>query len=189
MNESEDHYHRYLKKRGILGKIYRNYWLYPMISRNIKKDEKVLDIGCGIGDFLSFRKKTYGVDINKKNVLYCLNRGLKASVMEENILPFNDSDFDCIILDNVLEHILDPDLILQEIKRVLVNDGKVIIGVPGVKGYSRDHDHKVFYDESNLTYRLTNSGFSMHKIFYAPFKFGWFDKNLSQYCIYGVFIK
>ena len=189
MSKHDEQYCSYLQERSQLGRLYRNYWLYPTICRNIGKDEKVLDVGCGIGDFLHFRENTFGTDINKETVLHCLDEGLNASVMEADTLPFTDSSFDCVVLDNVLEHILNPEPILQELKRILVDNGKVVVGVPGVKGFAHDPDHKVFYNQDDLVRCLADNGFRLNKLFYTPFKFNWFNKNISQYCLYGVFVK
>ena len=66
MNDFE--YHKYLLTRSLLGKIYRDYYLYPRINKYTKG--KILDVGCGMGDFLSFNKNAIGTDINKYNIDY-----------------------------------------------------------------------------------------------------------------------
>jgi len=109
--------------------------------------------------------------------------------MSGDCLPFDDDSFDSVLLDNVLEHLDSPASLLSEIKRVLCENGSLLIGVPGEKGYDSDSDHKQFYNEKRLIKCLIDSGFFVDKVFYTPFKFKWFDKNISQYCLYGVFIK
>jgi len=187
MSDLENPYYSYLKNRNWKGRLYRKYWLYPAICRNIGQDEKVLDVGCGIGDFLRYRKNTFGVEINEKAVFYCLKEGFNVCKMEADVLPFQSSVFDCVVLDNVLEHIQEPEPILKEINRVLNKKGKVIIGVPGKKGFDRDSDHKIFYDKNRLLECLESNGFKVKKTFYMPFKFDWFNQNISQYCLYGIF--
>lgn len=189
MSKYDNEYCSYLLKRSWKGNLYRKYWLYPAISRNIGEHERVLDVGCGIGDFLHYRPNTFGVDVNKKTVNYCKEKGFHASLMDIDILPFESSSFDCVVLDNVLEHILNPKSILQEIRRVLNDDGQVVIGVPGIKGFLRDPDHKVFYSQDGLIDCLADNGFTKIKLFYTPFKLNWLNKNISQYCLYGVFTK
>ena len=63
----------------------------------------------------------------------------------------------------------------------------VLIGAPGEKVY--DFDHKQFYNEKRLIKCLIDASFFVDKVFYTPFKFKWFDKNISQYYLYGAFIK
>ena len=47
-------YSQHLLKRGFLGKIYRKFYLYPKILAKLSR--KMINIGCGIGDFLEFKK-------------------------------------------------------------------------------------------------------------------------------------
>ena len=180
-------YFSYLKQRSTLGYLYRNYWLYPKLFRHLRG--RVLDVGCGIGDLLRYRKDTIGVDVNPEAVKYCQSQGLDAYLMKADKLPFDSGTFDSIILDNVLEHIEDPAILLREIERVLVVDGCVVFGVPGSKGFASDADHKVFYSKNKLIKVLANSGFVADVIFSMPFSWKYLDKTISQYCIYGVFNK
>lgn len=131
MNQNQV-YFDYLQQRSFLGKIYRNFWLYPILNRFLKG--RALDVGCGIGDMLLFRPNTIGVDVNQHNVSFCLSRGGDAKFMDHNVLPFDDASFDSVLLDNVLEHIQDPAPMLLEIKRVLRTNGVLLIGVPGSLG-------------------------------------------------------
>lgn len=178
-------YNRYLKDRSRLGYLYRRFWLYPRLTRYL--DGTVLDIGCGIGDMLSFRASTVGVDINPINVEHCRALGLDARVMEPDILPFADSHFNGAILDNVLEHIADPTALLAEARRVLVPGGRLICGVPGEKGYASDSDHKIFYSEHALTDRLAQAGFEQRSLLRAPINVPALGGVMRQYCIYGIF--
>ncbi len=187
INKEFESYFTYLQTRSKLGKLYRNFWLYPYIVKHVK--DKALDIGCGIGDLIKFRPNTIGVDINPYSVNYCFNQGLDARIMNIDILPFDNSVFDSVIMDHLLEHIEDPTCILNEINRVLRQGGLLIIGVPGIRGFDCDNDHKCFYNESKLIRLLDDLGFVKNKIFYTPFKFKWFDKKLKQYTLYGVFSK
>jgi SAM-dependent methyltransferase len=178
-------YHSYLLTRSIFAKYYRNLYLYPKITKNLTG--KVLDVGCGIGDFLRFRDNTIGTDINESIVEYCKSQGLDVFLFENGRLAFEDNSFDGVVLDNVLEHIENPTTILSEINRVLRKNGTLIIGVPGIKGYATDTDHKCFYDDLTLS-SVEKFGFQKIKSFHAPlFKSKWLSKRIRQYCIYMVF--
>jgi SAM-dependent methyltransferase len=186
INTYEDYYN-YLSQRRLLGLIYRKFYLYPCISRYLKG--RVLDVGCGIGDFLSYRNHTIGVDINPFTVTFCKDRGYKAHLINGGYFPFPEESFDGAIMDNVLEHISDPKSILVSVHRVLRHGGIFIVGVPGIKGYNSDYDHKIFYDENTLIKILEDSGFIRSNCIHIPFKSGLLNKHMRQYCIYGIFIK
>lgn len=178
-------YFAYLRQRGRLGWLYRRYWLYPRLCRQMSG--RVLDVGCGIGDLLRYRANTVGVDINPLTVEWCRHEGLDARLMEEDRLPFADGEFDGVMLDNVLEHISHPGPLLGEIHRVTRRGGTLLIGVPGHKGYALDPDHKVFYDEAGLRQAATAAGFHPVKMMHMPVKSVWLDARIPQYCLYGVF--
>ena len=181
-------YSAYLAKRSLLGLIYRKLILYPALCKYL--DGVVLDVGCGIGDLLEFRRGAIGVDVNSFNVKICKQKGLNAQIMEPDYLPFSDQIFDSILLDNVLEHIERPGKLIDEIRRVLRPSGSLLVGVPGIKGYLSDRDHKVFYDEKGLADLAVKHGFTVHKLFYMPLlKSSWLSERLRQYCIYTVWIK
>lgn len=185
MNNIE--YATYLQSRSWWGLIYRNLYLYPKLSRFFSG--RVLDVGCGVGDLLAFHKHAIGVDINPFNVDFCALRGLNAQLMDIDKLPLPNCSCDTAILDNVLEHIDDPLPILAEVKRVLRADGCLVVGVPGLKGYASDSDHKVFYDEELLESVAKKSGFKIIKFVYAPlFKSSFLSKKVSQYCIYSIWV-
>jgi SAM-dependent methyltransferase len=180
-------YFSYLKKRRAIGFIYRRFYLYPRITKFIKG--RVLDVGCGIGDFLSFYKNSIGVDINPLNIRNCRKKKLTAYLIDGEKLPFIEESFESTILDNVLEHINDPYPILREINRVLKNDGVLIVGVPGARGFLRDPDHKKYYDEKLLSFTLSNVGFYMKKTLYMPSKSSYKVLDIKQACIYSISVK
>jgi SAM-dependent methyltransferase len=161
MQTPHDDYFKYLKTRSRVGHAYRQFFLYPKLVRHLHG--KALDIGCGIGDMLGFRPGTTGTDVNPKTVEYCKSQGFDACLMDFDVLPFEDKSFDSILLDNVLEHLHDPQ-------------------------WASDADHKVFYDEAALVKCLGQAGFSRKKIFHTPVgRSEWLSRRLRQYCIYGVF--
>lgn len=100
---------------------------------------RFLDIGCGGGVlteslYYYFPKvKFYGCDVSKQAINYARKFGSGRVIYEtikKNKLPYKNNFFDvCICLD-VMEHILDVDLFLKEVKRVLKKDGKFFLIVP-----------------------------------------------------------
>ena len=183
MTNQNELYFAYLKQRRNLGALYRRYRLYPKLNQYLRG--RTLDVGCGLGDMLRFRDNTVGVDINQLNVEHCNSMGLDAHAMEADVLPFPDTSFDSVLLDNVLEHIAKPDPLLKEIRRVLKPGGNLVIGVPGILGMQSDLDHKVFYSEDALQSLANKTSFKVEHIFYAPlWRSHFLSQVMRQYCIY-----
>tara|TARA_X000000950_G_scaffold264286_1_gene337397 strand:- start:1787 stop:2344 length:558 start_codon:yes stop_codon:yes gene_type:complete len=176
-------YFEYLKNISWKGKAYRDLVVYPLIEKWAKGS--VLDVGCGIGSFVKRNENYKGVDINKECVMFCKNAGLDVKEMELDVLPFKNYMFDTIILDNVLEHIEDPDSIVREISRVLRPNGRIIVLVPGHKGYKADDDHKNFYDFKALDDLGKKYSLAIEKKISLPLPF--LSKYLSFFCYFAVF--
>ena len=178
-------YLHYLEQRSKLAFFYRMKVLYPKINRFL--GVKPLDIGCGIGDMLTYRNDVVGADINDKIVEYCKKKNLNVHQMTPEVLPFDDNSFDSAVLDNVLEHIIDPSTLLSEIGRVLTKGANFVVGVPGPKGYDADPDHKKYYDIGKLVDVLEPFGFQLEEKFYAPINLKLLGAYMSQHCLYAVF--
>ena len=185
--ESQREYFNHLHTITLKGKIYRSFYLYPRINRNFFG--KALDVGCGLGDFARHRRGTVAIDVNPFCVDYCKDLGIEAYHCKETPYDFEDQSFDSILLDNVLEHIDEPDAILDEIFRLMKSGGRFIVGVPGLQGFRCQADHRVYYDETDLTKKLEKHGFKKMKHFYTPFKSEYLNENLNAYCLYALFTK
>ncbi|CAM4274968.1 class I SAM-dependent methyltransferase [Paenibacillus tarimensis] len=99
---------------------------------------KFLDVGCGEGWALQYFKdkawQVTGMDFSRYGCER-FNPGCAADVItgdiEESIkLKINRETFDCILLDNVLEHLLDPLETLNDCSKLLSSDGILIVEVP-----------------------------------------------------------
>ena len=113
---------------------------------------------------------------------------MKLGVMQPDELPFSSGEFDSVLMDNVLEHIPQPERLLSEVHRVLRPDGRLLVGVPGARGWASDPDHKVFYDQDKLSACMAAAAFKTVENFYTPlWRSVWMDRHLRQYCLYGVF--
>jgi len=119
-------YYKWQKKSGELGALI-DLWKF---EKYIKKDDLVLDFGCGGGQILSrlHCRKKYGVEINTTASLEAQKNG---------IITFSTLDkvpkklkFDVIISHHSLEHVQDPANILYQLKKYLKKKGKSIHIVP-----------------------------------------------------------
>lgn len=180
-------YFEYLKTRSRITKLYRKWYLYPKLKRYFF--DTVLDVGCGIGDFLGAYPDTVGIDINPYAVAHCNHSGHEAYITNGEMFPFNDETFSGLIMDNVLEHISHPEKLFNECRRVLTQRGIMIIGVPGKKGYHVDPTHKVFYSADDLKKSVFQFGFMHIHTMHVPIQSSLLSQLIKQYCIYGVFRK
>ncbi len=181
-------YSKYLNRRSWLGGAYRRFYLYPKLSRYLRG--RVLDYGCGIGDFLRYRPGTVGVDVNEYTVGQCAAAGLDATKINRGeSLPFDKNSFDAVVMDNVLEHIAEMDVpvVLNEIVRVLKPGAVLIVGVPGIKGYLSDPDHKTMYTKHRLKVVLGQYGFAIVDDFHVPINSDNLDRFVKSHCLYAVF--
>jgi demethylmenaquinone methyltransferase/2-methoxy-6-polyprenyl-1,4-benzoquinol methylase len=98
----------------------------------IKKNEKVLDLGCGDGlNIQALResgiKNIIGLDISKELLAIARkeNKGVKFVQATAEKLPFKANSFDIVLVDSVFHHFLKYEPALKEIKRVLKPGGKL----------------------------------------------------------------
>lgn len=173
-----------LNQKSLLGALYQKLFLYPMLTKHITG--KLIDVGAGLGDMCVYYKNSVAADINKFSVENYKKRNLENILIEDNKINYSDGTFDTALMDNVLEHISNPNPLLLEIRRILKKDGKLIIGVPGIKGYKSDFDHKVFYDEEKLENLLSSLKFETINKFYMPLKSNYLNQNLNLYCLYSI---
>jgi len=99
---------------------------------NIKKNKKVLDVGCGNGDILyEFSKhgfnNLYGTDpllpeetINRDNINY----------YKGNFKNLNWGSFDFIMMNHSFEHIEEPNQILEGVVKILKKDAILMLRIP-----------------------------------------------------------
>jgi len=99
---------------------------------------KVLDIGTGAGDFIKLISPVFpegaritGIDPSEEALAGARLENDSANVefiqMEGENLDFPDQNFDVVCLSNAMHHLANPEKTLAEMKRVVKNDGWLII--------------------------------------------------------------
>src|SRR3990172_11890773 len=100
----------------------------------------ILDVGVGSGRTLRYLEPTgmseradfYGLDIDSKRLYGIYGKKRWRLVMADVTkgIPFKDESVDVAIIEQVLEHISNPEDALKEMARVLKPGGLLIVGVP-----------------------------------------------------------
>jgi len=103
----------------------------------LKPGERVLDVGAKWGG-LGVRAReqalgiTYtGLDLSDANVQTAASLSLdvrQADVTKR--LPVGDAEFDCVFCLELLEHLTSPVALLEELRRVLAENGRAVVSVP-----------------------------------------------------------
>ncbi len=181
----------YLSKGSIKSKIekfiLRPYYMSLKRAhiKQFKKKGKILDIGCGGGDFINLLPKNnwevYGIEPNQTGFnLSSDGNNKKMNIYDKKLLSckFPDNYFDVITMWHVFEHIHKPNKELQEIKRVLKDDAIFILAVPNIKSFGfkicKEHwfhldapRHLYHYDSATIRKILDNNKFEVVKIVFS----------------------
>ena len=96
-----------------------------LIAQLVPPGSRVLDLGCGNGEFLAYLRDTrqcsgYGVEIDDANVLACTQRGVNVIQLnhEEGLALFEDQSFDVVLQLETLQHLRNTEKMLRETARV-----------------------------------------------------------------------
>ncbi len=102
-----------------------------LINKNIRQEDKVLEIGCGSGNILKFinSKNIYGLDISPKMIEFCKKTMPTGdfTIGDAENLPYKDDFFDKVIISEVLYYLPDLEKAIKEANRVLKKDGLLLI--------------------------------------------------------------
>ena len=95
------------------------------------RPRRVLDVGCGLGEFAERFSKELGADVkavdtSSRMVELTRARGIDAQVADVEELPFADGEFDCVFAGWVLYHVPNLEKALTECARVLSPGGRLV---------------------------------------------------------------
>lgn len=179
--------------------------LIPLIATTI------LDIGCGagvLGESIKARQpcKITGIEIVPEAAELAKKKldSVLIGTIEQHLPTLEHAYFDCIVMADVLEHLVDPYTVLHNLKVLFSPSGCAIISLPNVRHWSvvkdllegkfeyknegiMDRTHLRFFTMSSAVAMINGAGYDVdqiHAVVYPghPFPAG-LDKTLSQYGI------
>ncbi len=199
------------KERELIYKYFKKNYL-PYFPKN--KDCRILDMGCGFGEYLRAVKRCgynniLGVDTSVSIVEYNRKQGIKCIHSDaKSFLEHNKNSYDVVLFNDVIEHFKKEELfeVLELLREALRSGGRVIIKTgnmsnPVTGGSSRYFDltHEVGFTEVSMRQMLLAADFAKVKIIgadiyvcYLPFAyvFKLFAKVINSIwfflnCLYG----
>ena len=147
---------------------------------------KLLDVGCGAAAFSSLLKEqlgaeVWGIEINAEAASAAARKLDKVIVsdVESAIETLPDNYFDCIIFNDVLEHLVDPYSVLHAVQLKLAEHGVLVCSIPNVRHFSvlfelvvkkkweyrddgiLDRTHLRFFTESSIRSMFEECGYDL----------------------------
>ncbi|MDT8899720.1 glycosyltransferase [Anaeroselena agilis] len=114
-----------------------------LIDKSPQDEFKVLEVGCACGATLLQIKNLFphaslfGVELNEQAAAIARSFAeVIAADLETAVLPYPAGSFDCVILADILEHLLDPWRALASLKQYLKPDGQILASIPNVMHFS-----------------------------------------------------
>lgn len=155
-----------------------------MLAYLPKNTKKALDIGCSSGAFGSAIKEKSGAEVwgiepfesFGKFAIDRLDKVFIASV-ESTIEKLPENYFDVIYCNDVLEHLLDPYTVLEQLKSKLTANGKIISSIPNIRYFRAffkilfngdwdyedqgimDRTHVRFFTKKSISKMYKNAGY------------------------------
>jgi SAM-dependent methyltransferase len=119
--------------------LHRERLALGLLADVLTPDVSVLEVGCGNGLFLDRIRKIApgarlsGVDYSHYQIERPVHPSLRLKQADlAKGIPCDDSSFDVVYAAEIIEHLLDPDLLLSEIRRVLRPGGTLVLTTPNL---------------------------------------------------------
>ena len=139
---------------------------------------RVLDVGCGVGRYVPEPFIPFGIEVSEEQARIAharmAERGGKTiqAPALEGVGEFADGYFSGVLLHGFLEHEKDPKPLLQEVRRVLADEGAVYVRVPNYASVNRrvmgakwcgfrHPDHVNYFTLASLRKMTADCGFSL----------------------------
>lgn len=146
-------------------------------SRLSRPGLALLDAGCGVGGFLRYAgslgvfSRLCGIDVSAEAIELARRElpGAELHVGTLTTLPFQDSSFDVVALNDVLQHVDEEEVeaSLHELRRVTAPAGALLVRTNGGRRPERPQRDWRLYDRAALAAELARGGFHVERITYA----------------------
>ncbi len=151
-----------------------------------KKGERILDVGCGTGEFCYFLKKKYevvpeGIDVNEKALKIASSNYPDISFKNVKLKDMDKDIYDAVTMIEVVEHLPRTLNTLRSIKRLLKKEGRIVVSTPNrwaflhkiksaITGYDYLYDplHIQLFNQKNLASLFLKAGFNVDKVYTKP---------------------
>jgi SAM-dependent methyltransferase len=170
------YYRQVIRSAGISPEMkdFRKKQLGGFIKKFSLKNKKIIEIGCGKGEYLSIAQglgvNAYGLEYSKGSVAYCRSIGLKVQrgFVQNSAYRLERAPFEAFFTFNFLEHLPEPDVFLRGIYHNLSDDGVGLVEVPNLdmilkkKLFSEFmRDHLLYFSKETLSLSLSLNGFEI----------------------------
>jgi 2-polyprenyl-3-methyl-5-hydroxy-6-metoxy-1,4-benzoquinol methylase len=155
-------------------KNFRTRQFHAFVQKYHLKKKKVIEIGCGRGEYLSLMMQTevdgYGVEHLGESVKHCLKHGMKVmkGFIDDASYQIDNSPFDAFFMLNFLEHVPEPNSILRCIYNNVTDGAVGLVEVPNFDMIMNKSlfsefipDHLCYFTKDTLTTILTINGYDI----------------------------
>lgn len=155
--KSEEYYSHQENKKGFIPKLYERVkkvnlkHKYQLATKGLQTG-KLLDIGCGVGDFLHTAEEKgwqcIGVEPSEEAKAIAGQRTKAELLASEDLEQLPDASFDVITMWHVLEHVDNLRWQVAQLQRLIKPQGRIVIALPNYKSYDGQFykEHWAAYD-------------------------------------------
>lgn len=146
--KSDDYYSHQENKKGFIPRVYEavksvNLKHKIAIATQGKEPDRLLDVGCGVGDFLHYAEQNgwqcTGAEPSEDAASIAKKR-IKAEIMlPKDLEKLPDESFDVITMWHVLEHVSDLQWQVNQLNRLLKKGGRLVIALPNFRSYDAQY--------------------------------------------------
>jgi SAM-dependent methyltransferase len=150
--------------------------LFSLLEAYVKRESRILDVGCAVGGFLDFLMKKgftelYGVEPTRDYLELARQNGFEVREGHAEAMGYEEGSFDVLVVEQVMEHLVEPVRAFKEAARVLKPGGILCVGVPDASRYNEFYyfdfywilmrEHIQHFNVESLSRLATQQGFEL----------------------------